>query len=252
MTTRALLAASAIALVGCGTPAAPAPGTPIPEAGTSPIRVLAVTATAGFRHASIPTARQTLASMAADTGEFVVTATESLGDISAARLGSVDVLMFALTSGELALDAAQKAALLAFVNGGGGFVGVHSATDTFYTWPEYGQLVGAYFKEHPWTQEAAVRVEAPAHPAGRGLGPSFRLLEEFYTFIENPRPRVQVILSLDGSSVGADGDFPLAWAQTVGQGRSFYTALGHFDSTWMDARFQAHLRGAIAWTAKRE
>ena len=112
-------------------------------------------------------------------------------------------------------------------------------------------MVGAYFKEHPWTQEATVLVEAPSHPAAQGLGASFRLLEEFYTFQENPRPRVQVVLSLDATSVGAQGDFPLAWAQTVGQGRSFYTALGHFDSTWTDPRFQAHLRGAIAWAGRR-
>jgi type 1 glutamine amidotransferase len=73
-----------------------------------------------------------------------------------------------------------------------------------------------------------------------------------YTFKENPRPRVQVVLSLDPASVSTHGDFPLAWAQTVGRGGSFYTALGHFDSTWTDPRFQTHLRGAISWAAGRD
>jgi type 1 glutamine amidotransferase len=223
----------------------------MPTSQPTPVRVLMVTATAGFRHDSIATARQVLSTLGAQSGEFVVTATESLADISTARLAAVDVLMFALTSGDLALSSGSKAALLQFVSRGGGFIGVHSATDTLQGWSEYGALVGAFFKEHPWTQEANVIVEAPSHPAARGLGGSFRLLEEFYTFQENPRPRVQVVLSLDASSVNAQGDFPLAWAQNVGQGRSFYTALGHFDSTWTDPRFQAHLRGAIAWAGRR-
>ena len=223
-----------------------------PPPGDEPVRVLMLTATAGFRHDSIATARQVLAAVGAATGEFSVTPTESLADISTARLASIDVVMFALTSGELAFTESEKAALLQFVRSGGGFVGVHSATDTLYGWAEYGELVGAYFSEHPWTQEATVRVEATGHPAGQGLGPNFRLLEEFYTFRENPRPRVQVILSLDAASVGATGDFPLAWAHTVAQGRAVYTALGHFDSTWTDPRFQSHLRGAIAWAAGRD
>jgi type 1 glutamine amidotransferase len=242
---RAALVFVVATFVACG-------GTPtMPTSQQTPLRVLMVTATAGFRHDSIATARQVLSTLGAQSGEFVVTATESLADISTDRLASVNVLMFALTSGDLALPSSGKAALLQFVSRGGGFVGVHSAADTLYGWPEYGALVGAYFKEHPWTQEATVLVETPSHPAAQGLGASFRLLEEFYTFQENPRPRVQVVLSLDAASVGAQGDFPLAWAQTVGQGRSFYTALGHFDSTWTDPRFQAHLRGAIAWAGRR-
>ena len=228
-----------------------APSSSDPPVGT-PVRLLMLTATAGFRHDSIATARQTLSAIGADSGEFTVAPTESLDDISPARLASVDVVMFALTTGELPFSDAQRAALLQFVNGGGGFVGVHSASDTLYEWPEYGQLVGAYFQEHPWTQEATVRVEAESHPAGRSLGASFRLRDEFYTFRDNPRSRVQVVLSLDPASVGAQGDFPLAWGHDVGQGRAFYTALGHFDATWADPRFQSHLRGAIGWAARRQ
>jgi type 1 glutamine amidotransferase len=234
--------------------AADTPVTPGGDPGSSgaPVRVLVLTTTAGFRHGSIPVARQVLSSLAAQTGEFTVTATEDLSALGAANLASFDVLMFALTSGELPLDADTKAGILAFVANGGGFIGIHSATDTLYTWEDYGKLVGAYFKEHPWTQAAVVTVEDRAHPATRDLGASVPLVEEYYTFRENPRPNVHVLLSLDPASVGAAGDFPLAWTQTIGAGRSFYTALGHFESTWTDARFQAHLRGAIRWAAKQE
>ena len=159
--------------------------------------------------------------------------------------------MFILTTGELAFTDSQKSAIVSFVEGGGGFIGAHSATDTLYTWPDYGRLVGAYFKEHPWTRDATIVVEDRDHPATRSLGASFRLNEEYYTFRENPRPNVHVLMSLDAASVGASGDFPLAWSQSFGQGRAFYTALGHFDETWEDERFKAQMRGAINWAGRR-
>ena len=223
----------------------------MPGVPTQPVRVLMLTATAGFRHDSIETARQVLAGLAATSGEFTVTATEDLSTINAANLAMFDVVFFALTTGELALTDVQKTALLAFVSGGGGFMGAHSATDTLYGWSEYGQLVGAYFKAHPWTRSATVIVEDQSHPSTAALGASFSLVDEYYTFRENPRPNVQVLLRLDAASVGASGDFPLAWTQTYGNGRSYYNALGHFASTWNDTRFQQQLAGAIRWTAKR-
>jgi len=210
-----------------------------------------VTATFGFRHDSIATARQVLATMAAQSRAFSVTATENVGELTAERFATVDVLMFAMTTGELPLDASQKSAMIAFVNNGGGFIGTHSATDTLYGWPDYGRLVGAYFKEHPWVQEATVNVEDTTHPTSSGLGASFRLLEEYYTFRENPRPSVHVLLSLNAPSVGASGDYPLAWTQTVGRGRSCYNALGHFSETWNDPRFQNQIANAIRWVSGR-
>jgi type 1 glutamine amidotransferase len=224
----------------------------VPGGGSgAPIRVLMLTATAGFRHGSIATARQVMAGLAASSGAFTVTATEDLSAITAASLANYDVLFFALTSGELAFTPDQKATILAFVSRGGGFLGVHSATDTLYDWPEYGALVGAYFKEHPWTRTADVIVEDPAHPAASMLGARFSIEEEFYTFRENPRPRVQVLLRLDPASVGATGDYPLAWTSSHGNGRVYYNALGHFDTTWTDRRFQQQLAAAIRWSSGR-
>jgi type 1 glutamine amidotransferase len=250
--------AFAALLLGCGTGPAPpatpsAPGpTPAPAPPpVAPVRVLMLTATAGFRHDSISAARFVVASLAARTGAFTVTTTENLADVTAAGLAATDVVMFALTSGELAFDESQKAAILGFVSGGGGFIGIHSATDTLYEWPDYGRLVGAYFKEHPWTQTATVVVDDRAHPATAGIESPFRILEEFYTFQRNPRGSVNVLLSLDPRSVGADGDYPLAWTQPIGRGRSYYNALGHFDATWNDPWFQRQLAAAIQWTAGR-
>ena len=224
---------------------------PTEPAPANPARVLMLTATAGFRHDSIATARQVMANLAASSREFTVTATEDLSAFSAANLTNFDVIFFANTSGELPFTTDQKAAMLGFVSNGRGFLGTHSATDTLYEWADYGRLVGAYFKEHPWTQQGTVVVEDATHPAAAGIGDRYTTLEEFYTFRDNPRANVQVLLRLDAASVGSSGDYPLAWAHTFGSGRAYYNALGHFPETWNDARFQRQLLGAIKWVAAR-
>jgi type 1 glutamine amidotransferase len=238
---------------GCGSEQTPVgPTTPREAPDSSGARVLMVTTTAGFRHDSIGTAVASMRSLAASTNEFTVVATEDLSVVAQPTLASYDVVMFALTSGELPLSADQQAALVNFIRDGKGFVGIHSATDTLYGWPEYGRLVGAYFKEHPWTQQADVVVEDQSHPSTAGLGGRFSIREEFYTFSENPRGRVQVLLRLDSVSVGATGDYPLAWAHSFGAGRVYYNALGHFCETWADQRFLRQLAGAIRWAAGRD
>src|SRR4026208_2158783 len=130
-----------------------------------------------------------MATMAA-SGGFSVTPTEDLSLIATDTLRNYDVVMFALTSGELPFSAVQKSARVYFVSGGHGFIGVHSATDTLYEWPDYGRLIGAYFKEHPWTQQGSVVVGTPSHPANGGVTDRLSITEEFYTFQDNPRSRV--------------------------------------------------------------
>jgi type 1 glutamine amidotransferase len=241
--TLALFAAIACA---CGS----APTTPSVLPPASPqITVLMLTATAGFRHDAIDTARTVVVSLAS-LNHFNVIAAETLDRFSPRGLAEVDVIMFALTSGELPLSSEQRALLIDAVSGGKGFIGIHSATDTLYEFPDYGRLVGTYFKEHPWTQQARVLVEDASHPA-TGIRDAFTLEEEFYTFRENPRGRVHVLLRLDPASVNTTGDYPLAWAQSFGNGRSYYNALGHFPATWRDSRFQAQLIAAIRWAAGR-
>jgi type 1 glutamine amidotransferase len=254
MVARAVIALIALWLAAACSGASPTPtpaGTTQPTPSGTPVRVLMLTATRGFRHDSIPVARDVMSALAASSGAFTVTATEDLSAFTDSVLAGYDVIFFALTSGELEFGAAQKAAIVNFVSGGKGFLGAHSATDTLYEWPDYGRLVGAYFKEHPWTQSATVLVEDTTHLSTAGLGDRFTLTEEFYAFRDNPRPRVHVLLRLDPASVGSTGDYPLAWTQSFGSGRAYYNALGHFQETWRDARFQRQLLGAIQWAAGR-
>ena len=220
-----------------------------PTASPPHINALLFSATAGYRHDSIATAREVLASIGPGSG-ITATASEDVAAFTTSNLSNYDVVIFAMTSGELPFTAGQKAALLDFVSGGKGFVGFHSATDTLREWADYERLVGAYVIDHPWTQAARVIVEDPAHPAA-GIRDAFSIEEEFYVFGSNPRGRAQVLLRLDAASVGAAGDFPLAWVQPFGSGRAYYNALGHFPATWRDQRFQAQVIAAIRWAAQR-
>jgi type 1 glutamine amidotransferase len=242
------------------------------DPGQPPARLLVVTATAGFVHDSIPAAREIVARLGQESGAFSVTFipdVAALTRLTAETLAAHDAVFFLNTSGELPLDGDQKRALLEFVAGGGGYLGAHAASDTLYTWPEYGELVGAVFKEHPWTQRVTITVEDEGHPLTAGLGTGFDLTEEIYTFRANPRLRegTSVLLRLDPASVGIRGgggvgggggqgngeesDFPLSWCAPYGAGRSFYTALGHFVEVWQDERVQRHLLAAVRWATGR-
>lgn len=218
--------------------------------------VLVYTRTTGFRHGSIPAAVSALRALGAQRG-WSVEATEDPAAFTPAHLGAQRVVAFVHTSGDV-LDDAGRAALQGYLRGGGGFVGVHAATDTEYSWPFYGALVGAWFLRHPPGVPAALlRVEDPAHPATAALGPTWSRSDEWYTFREDPsaqRPLLHSLLAVDEDSYGAAPEFrmghhPVAWYQHVAGGRSFYTALGHTEESWSEPAFLTHLAGGVEWAA---
>ena len=240
-----------LVLIGCGgSPSAPS-STPSP--GTPGKRLLYVTTSAGFRHDVLPFSQQVLRDVGLRSG-FETVATEDVAMITRDNLARFDAVAF-FTSGELPMNDDQKAALLDFIRGGKGFVGIHSATDTFYSWPDYGLMIGAYFDAHPWHQEVTIRVEDQGHPATRSLPATLRLNDEIYQFRNWSRADVHVLLGLDTASVDlhaadvhrSDGDFALTWTRNEGRGRVFYTALGHEQGVWQDTRFQQLLAGGIRW-----
>jgi type 1 glutamine amidotransferase len=221
-----------------------------------PLRVLAFSRTTGFRHDSIPVAHAVLQALA-PRHRMSVVASEDAGRFAAVPLADFDVVLFLNTTGDV-LDATQQAALQAFVENGGGWVGVHAAADTEYGWPFYGTLLGngAWFASHPAIQPAGVVRESADHPAVSHWPAGFVFTDEWYNFGANPRAAVQVLLRLDESSyapgTGAMGaDHPIAWARPVGDGRAFYTGLGHRAETFRDAGFQRHLVAALHWSAGR-
>jgi uncharacterized protein len=218
-------------------------------------RLLYLTHSAGYRHEAIPLSRTILSRLAQNSGLFDVTATEDVSQLSTENLARYSTVMF-FTTGELPVDAAQKEALLDFVRSGHGFVGVHSATDTFYEWADYGALIGGYFDGHPWHQSVRIDVTDPSDALVSFLGRSFEIKDEIYQIRDFDEQGSRVLLRLDQKSVDLSRDgvhqrsygWPLAWTRSYGQGRVFYTGLGHEEAAWRDERYQRLLLNAIRWS----
>lgn len=252
-----------VLFAGCqaGLPILPAP----------PPKVGVFTFAGGFKHESLAIAEETLRSLGDRSGAFEAV----LFHLHEQPAGSLDLsgldpesleplagIVFFTTSGPLGRDLlteAQRRGLLNAVQQGKAFVGIHSATDTFYDWPEYGEMIGAYFDGHPWLADSApvtIKIEDADHPATAGLPASWVLQEETYQF-RDPynRDQLHVLMSLDTTRTDmtqpgirrTDGDFALAWTKFYGNGRVFYTALGHRPDVWQDLLFQGHLLGGIRW-----
>ncbi len=215
----------------------------------TPPRVLAFSKTAGFRHDSIPAALSAISQLGASNG-FTVDQTEDENLFTDANLAEYDAVVFVSTTGDI-LNAAQQASLEQYVRGGGGYAGIHSASDTEYTWPWYGGLVGAYFSSHPAIQSAGIRVENRVHPSTSHLASSWVRTDEWYNFAANPRSSVQVLLSLyEGTYTGGTMvDHPIAWYHSYDGGRAWYTGGGHTSSSYAEPAFIAHLLGGIRYAA---
>lgn len=210
--------------------------------------LLVFSKTAGFRHGSIPDAIAAIQEIGIAEG-YTVDTTEDAQEFTLANLSNYDAVVFALTSGDV-LNASQQAAFEGYIQAGGGYVGIHSASDTEYTWPWYGLLVGAYFDNHPAQQNATVLIENGTHPATAGIASPWSRFDEWYNFQSNPRPSVNVLATLDESSYsGGDmgADHPIAWYHQFDGGRSFYTGMGHTSASYTEADFVAHIAGGIRY-----
>ena len=253
-------------------------------------RLLFLTHAALYKHTSLGPAEKAVTELG-QTGGFDVTTVEGykqdaaqidLKFLTSEYLAAFDGLML-MTNGNLPLSEAQKKALLDFVASGKGFIGAHCAALTLYDYPQFGEMLGGYYRRSIRQNAIAVlKVEDTTHPATRMLGGSWPLVDEFYLFGTAPwdasrpkdnidvlfgnhipmgfsRDRVHVLLSLDTQKtnitgfpdVVAGGDYPQAWWRDYGKGRSFYTSLGHRDDIWSnDPVFRAHVLGGIKWALR--
>jgi len=228
--------------------------------------VLVIGQTKGFEHDSISAAMAAIYVMGKESGLWDTTMRTDAElltkkDISrnAKNLNYFDVLVFASTTGELDMDASQKQDMMSFIKEDGkGFVGVHAALDTNYTWPEYGEMIGGWFDQHPWmTFNAPILREDPDFPAVRELPKAFVKYDEIYQPKEWSRGKVNVLLSLDATKLDyannprihrADHDFPVAWSKLYGKGRVFYSTLGHTEESWADPDIRKMYFEAIKWS----
>ncbi|HEY3280760.1 MAG TPA: ThuA domain-containing protein [Armatimonadota bacterium] len=221
-------------------------------------KLLYCTHSAGFRHDCLSYSLDVMEKLGRESnGAFEASVTNDATLITPDAIERCDAIAFC-TTGELPMTEAAKSALIEGVKGGKGFIGIHNATDTFYQFAPYGEMLGGYFDGHPWNQEVGIIVEDKNHPATRDLGDSFRITDEIYQQRNFSREKSHVLLRLDNSTVDlkkesvkrADLDFAMAWCRTYGEGRVFYTGLGHSNEVWGDERFQRHLLGGILWALR--
>ena len=237
---------AALLVLCCGALTSPAA---LSEQAGAP-RILLFSKTAGFRHGSINTARSAITQAATADG-FVVDATEDAGVFTASGLAPYDAVVFMLTSGNV-LDQAQQDAFEAYIQAGNGYAGIHSASDTEYNWPWYGDLIGAWFDSHPAIQQATLNVEITDHPSTETLPATWVRTDEWYNFRTNPRATVNVLITLDESTYNGGNmgsDHPIAWFHDFDGGRSWYTGGGHRSQAYSEDEFLAHVMGGIRYAA---
>lgn len=213
-------------------------------------RVLVFSKTTGFRHDSIPAGIDAIKKLGLENG-FDVDASEDASVFTPGGLAQYKAVIFLNTTGDLFNDA-QKSALQDYMARGGGFVGIHAATDTEHNWPWYLGMIGAEFKGHPAFQKATIRVEDRKDVSTKMLPAAWERSDEWYEFTASPRPNVHVLFSVDESTYQGGGmgkDHPFAWRRNIGKARVWYTGCGHPKEAYAEPLLLQHLLGGIRWAA---
>jgi len=216
------------------------------------VRILVFTKTSEFRHTSIENGVTTFIDLGTQNN-FDVVHTESATDFNTANLNEYKTVVFLNTTGDI-LDESQQEAFENYIQAGGSFMGVHAATDTEYDWSWYGQLVGAYFDDHPDIQNARMNIVDSSHQATEHLDADWIRTDEWYNFKE-VNSNINVLLNLDEASYqgGTNGEnHPIAWYHEFDGGRSFYTGGGHTEASYDEPNFQQHLLGGIIYCLGRD
>lgn len=222
--------------------------------------VLIFSKTNGFRHESIEPGIEALKKVGKPKGWDVHT-TENGAFFNDDYLRRFKVVVFLSTTGDV-LTPGQEKAFEQFVENGGGYVGIHAASDTEYDWTWYDHLLGTHFRDHPLYPEhtpvAEIITDVRDHPTTRHLPAKWRRADEWYNFKQSVRGKdsIQVLLTLNEATYKATfpkamgGDHPISWTNKVGQGRMFYTGMGHTNETFTDKYAMPHIVAGIEWAGK--
>lgn len=211
-------------------------------------RVLVFSKTRGWRHSSIPFAQVAIKKLGQENG-FAVDISENSEDFNDQNLKKYSAVIFNSTTGNI-LNNEQQGAFERYIQAGGGFVGIHSAADTEYDWPWYGQLVGAYFESHPNNsnvRKAMVNVTDKTHISTTHLPDNWERTDEWYNYKSIFR-KIRPLAYLDENTYdgGTNGaNHPIAWYHEYDGGRAFFTGGGHTDESFSEPLFVKHLLGGI-------
>jgi type 1 glutamine amidotransferase len=217
-------------------------------------RVLVFSLTKGYHHASIADGVEMLIRLGASNG-FVVDTTTNPAKFTDKILKNYKTIIFLSPTGNGLFDDSQKAAFQKFIHNGGGFVGIHAATDCLYDWEWYGKLVGAYFSKHPKIQQATLDVIDKKQIFTNTLPEAWPHTDEWYNF-KNVSQDIKIVITVDEKTYQGgemNGNHPISWYHKFEHGRAFYTALGHTKEDFTtDTLFQQHLLGGIKYALGRK
>jgi cytochrome c len=215
-------------------------------------RVLVFSKTASFRHSSIEIGKVTLQKMGMEKG-FIADTTEDASVFNEENLKRYAAVVWLSTTGNV-LDSEQQNAFERYIQAGGGFTGIHAASDTEYDWAWYGKLVGGYFNGHPSTpsnvQKGTFHLVDPKHPLTNFLPEPWIRDDEFYAY-KDMNPNLKVLITIDEKTYigGTMGDYhPMSWYHEFDGGRSFYTNMGHTEGTFGEPLFLQHLWAGLQWS----
>ncbi len=215
-------------------------------------KILVFSATKGYRHESIAAGKNALLKMGTDN-KWLVEATEDASLFTNKNLKQYATVLFLNTAGDV-LNPMQQEAFEKYIQAGGGFVGIHSATDTEYDWPWYNNLVGAYFESHPEPQEALYTVVNKNHPASSFMPDTLRRKEEIYNFKSFKKDLVTVLITIDETTYTGGkmpAYHPIAWYHNFEGGRAFYTEWGHDAQAYSEPLVLQHIEAAIKWAMRK-
>jgi type 1 glutamine amidotransferase len=216
----------------------------------------------GFAHSCVPLASRTFEIMGEKTGAYAPTLSDDMDMFLPENLAEFDAVLFNNTTHLQFENPKHREGLMRFVKSGKGVIGIHAASDNFYTWPEAAEMMGGLFDNHPWHAGGtwAIKVEDPGHPISRAFdGQDFLINDEIYQ-IKGPysRDTHRVLLRLDmtkecNHKVKKEGihredmDFAVAWIRTFGKGRVFYSSLGHNHHIYWNEQVLQHYLDGIQW-----
>ncbi len=217
--------------------------------GQSPQRkILVFYKTTGYYHESIPDAAKAISKLGVENG-FTVDTTRNAALFTEENLKKYASVVFLSTSGDM-LDTIQQTDFERYIQAGGGYMGIHSASAGEYNWPWYGKMVGAVFNRHPEQQEGIVKVADNKNSSTSHLPAQWKIMDEWYNF-KSIQPDIHVLLTVDESTYkgGTNGSFhPIAWYHEFEGGRSFYTAIGHRNEEYLDPLFLKHILAGIQYS----
>lgn len=232
---------------------------------TKPVRMLMVTQSAGFRHGAVTRKNQPLApaervvtEMGVSSGLFRVDCTQDCAkDFTKERLAEYDIVFF-YTTGKLPID---PETLDYFFNDwlkqeGHGFIGAHSAADTYKDYKPYWDMIGGTFNGHPWNAGSTVTITVhdKNHPVSKPWGDEFTIRDEIYRFRNWQPEKVRVLMSLNMAKTKLKQPYhvPIAWVKQYGKGRVLHMSLGHREDVWTNKTYQASLLGGVRWILHME